>query len=112
MLALQQQHRLTHGLVGESPQARVRLREAISSSAAVGIVYLLALQHVNQIAITPEQNIALVQQIENQYLGLRIGILDQAAILLSRERSLTEIDCAKSRIGFINALVRWGNSRF
>lgn len=31
--------------------------------------------------------------IENEYLGLNNGILDQSAILLSRERQLTVIDC-------------------
>lgn len=69
----------------------------VSSSAAVGVAFLLALEDVNGLAIPPADNIALDQAIENEYLGLRNGILDQAAVLLSRRGHLTQIDCATSR---------------
>lgn len=65
----------------------------LSSSAAVGVAYLLALEAVNDIAVTQEQNIELDRLIENEYLGLRNGILDQSAIILSRDRHLTVLDC-------------------
>ncbi len=91
--ALQQDHQLPRGLVGVTAG---RVAEGgLSSSAAVGVAYLLALEHVNQLQVTPQRNIALVQHIENEYLGLRIGILDQSAILLSRRGALTEIDCGQ-----------------
>jgi galacturonokinase len=57
------------------------------------VAYLLALQDVHQLQVTPQQNIYLDQYIENTYLGLKNGILDQAAILLSRARQLTWINC-------------------
>ncbi len=89
--ALQQDFTLPQGLVGVTAG---RIAEGgLSSSAAVSVAYLLALQQVNQLQVAPEKNIALVQQIENDYLGLRIGILDQSAILLSRQHCLTLIDC-------------------
>jgi galacturonokinase len=44
--------------------------------------------------VAPDQNILLDQYIENTYLGLRNGILDQSAILLSRRGYLTLLDCA------------------
>ncbi len=92
VLGLQRRHVLHQGLVGITAG---RVAEGgLSSSAAVSIAYLLALQHANQLPVTPAENIALVQQIENDYLGLRIGILDQSAILLSRAHCLTVIDCA------------------
>ena len=69
----------------------------VSSSAAVGVAFLLAFEDANGLAVAPEENIALDQAIENDYLGLRNGILDQAAILLSRRDHLTLIDCASSR---------------
>jgi galacturonokinase len=90
----------------------------LSSSSAIGVAYLLALEDCNpgssrrkeaQILITPTRleppyvgcygvksaadNIQLDQYIENQYLGLNNGILDQAAILCSRQDHLTVIDC-------------------
>ncbi|MDP6778533.1 MAG: galactokinase family protein [Candidatus Latescibacteria bacterium] len=65
----------------------------LSSSAAIGVAYLLALEDVNGLALSETENIRLDQAIENGSLGLRNGILDQAAILLSREDHLTLIDC-------------------
>ena len=90
--ALQNQgHTLTTGLVGLTAG---RMDEGgLSSSAAIGVAYLLALEHANNIAVTPEENIRLDQAIENGYLGLKNGILDQSAILLSRKNNLTLINC-------------------
>lgn len=68
----------------------------LSSSAAVGIAFLLAFEAVNGLIVSPEVNIELDRLIENDYLGLRNGILDQAAILLSKRGFLTRIDCATS----------------
>jgi galactokinase len=65
----------------------------LSSSAAIGVALLLALEDVNSLAVSPQENIALDQAIENEYLGLRNGILDQSAILLSRRDHLTYLDC-------------------
>ncbi|MFW6170928.1 MAG: GHMP kinase, partial [Planctomycetota bacterium] len=91
----------SEGLVGVTAG---RVAEGgLSSSAAVGVAYLLALQDVNQLKVTPQQNIDLVQRIENHYLGLRIGILDQSAILLSRRNALTVIDCAD----VTHSLIQW-----
>src|SRR5262249_18821239 len=90
-LALGGAYRLDHGLVG------VLSGElhgwGVSSSAAVGVAFLLALEDANGLAVTPGENIELDRRVENDYLGLRIGILDPAAILLSRRGRLTRIDC-------------------
>lgn len=87
-----QGHRLKEGLVGLTVG---KMDEGgLSSSAAIGVAYLLALEHINQIDVTPTDNIRLDQAIENGYLGLKNGILDQSAILLSRKNHLTRIDCA------------------
>jgi galactokinase len=65
----------------------------LSSSAAVGIAYLLALEAANDLDPIPEQNIELDRFIENVYLGLRNGVLDQSMILLSEQNCLTYLDC-------------------
>jgi len=65
----------------------------LSSSAAIGVALLLALEEANGLTVTAQENIALDQAIENEYLGLRNGILDQSAILLSRRGHLTYLDC-------------------
>lgn len=77
---------VTFGAVGEG---------GLSSSAAVGVAYLLALEQANELSLGVEAIIDLDQAIENGYLGLRNGILDQSAILLSRGDHLTVIDCRR-----------------
>ncbi len=92
---LQGRHKLERGLVGVT--AGKLHGGGVSSSAAVGVAYLLAFEEVNGLRVAPEENIRLDQEIENGYLGLRNGILDQAAILLSRRGHLTWIDCGTAR---------------
>lgn len=75
----------------------------LSSSAAIGVALLLALEEANGLTVTEQENIALDQAIENEYLGLRNGILDQSAILLSRRDQLTCLDCRTWRHELIPA---------
>nr|XP_027094744.1 galacturonokinase-like isoform X3 [Coffea arabica] len=65
----------------------------LSSSAAVGIAYLMAFENANNLVISPTENIEYDRLIENEYLGLRNGILDQSAILLSSYGCLTCMNC-------------------
>jgi galactokinase/galacturonokinase len=90
-LALGDRHRLDRGIIGVT--AGKIHGGGLSSSAAVGVAFLLAFEDANGLHLTPEENIELDRRIENDYLGLRNGILDQAAILLSRREHLTRIDC-------------------
>ncbi|KAL3698126.1 hypothetical protein R1sor_012202 [Riccia sorocarpa] len=65
----------------------------LSSSAAVGVAYLLALEYVNDLQLSKEENVELDRIIENEYLGLKIGVLDQSAILFSKQHCLSLIHC-------------------
>lgn len=65
----------------------------ISSSAAVGVAYLLAFESANDLTISQLENIELDRLIENEYMGINNGVLDQSAILLSQRNCLTCIDC-------------------
>ncbi|KAK4396670.1 Galacturonokinase [Sesamum angolense] len=97
----------------------------LSSSAAVGVAYLLAFESANKLIISPTENIEYDRAseaekqvvvgkqfftltgrrnyitqgkresrlIENEYLGLKNGILDQSAILLSSYGCLTCMNC-------------------
>ncbi|HEV2126426.1 MAG TPA: galactokinase family protein [Chloroflexota bacterium] len=84
-------HTLRRGLdlylIGQLPVG------GLSSSAAVGVGYLLALEAVNDLDITPEENVELARMIENEYIGLHSGVLDQSMILLSQENRLLQLDC-------------------
>lgn len=105
VLALQGQYRLARGMVGvvggEMPIG------GLSSSAAVTIAYLLALEALNELDVPPPSNVSLVRFTENQYIGLNNGILDQSVILCSQRHHLTLIDCQTIEIETIpTALLR------
>jgi galactokinase len=59
----------------------------------VGIAYLLALETANGLEVGPEENIQYDRYVENVYLGLKNGILDQSIILMSDRDHLTFLDC-------------------
>ncbi len=88
---LQKNHRLGTGICGVT--AGRFGAGGLSSSAAVSVALLMALEDVNGLDVSRDENILLGQAIENEYLGLRSGILDQSAILLSKQNQLTLIDC-------------------
>ncbi len=89
--ALVLQDRVTYGVdlfvLGQLPIG------GLSSSAAVAIGYLLALEHANTLQVTPEENALLVHRIENEYVGLHAGVLDQSMILFARRDRLLRLDC-------------------
>jgi galactokinase/galacturonokinase len=89
--ALEKDHTLRTGIYGVT-SGRFSAG-GLSSSAAVSVALLLALEDANGTKVSKKDNILLGQAIENEYLGLRSGILDQSAILLSERNHLTIIDC-------------------
>lgn len=75
----------------------------LSSSAAVGIAYLLALEDVNGLTVNPLDNVEFDRAIENGYVGLNNGILDPSMILLSRPQHLTALDCQSMQFDHIES---------
>jgi len=65
----------------------------LSSSAAVGVAYLLSLEAVNGLSVSVAENIHFDRAIENGYIGLRNGILDQSVILAAERDRLLSLDC-------------------
>ena len=79
---------------GPKPRAVEPIRPAkLEKAIDRGIAYLLALETVNDLEVTPEDNIEHDRYIENVYLGLKNGILDQSIILMSDRDHLTFLDC-------------------
>jgi galactokinase/galacturonokinase len=107
VLALQQEHALNTGLVGviggDMPIG------GLSSSAATTIAYLLALESLNTLTLSPELNVSLVRFTENQYIGLNNGILDQSVILFSAADHLTRIDCRTMQIDRVSTPLKTGD---
>uniref|UniRef100_A0A7C9F4F2 Galactokinase n=2 Tax=Opuntia streptacantha TaxID=393608 RepID=A0A7C9F4F2_OPUST len=105
---------LNQGIIGLISGSMGLDSSGLSSSAAVGIAYLLALENANDMSVSPTENIEYDRLIENEYLGLSNGILDQSAILLSRRGCLTFMDCKTKehklirpqnlQVGYINGV--------
>ncbi|XP_012572169.1 galacturonokinase isoform X2 [Cicer arietinum] len=86
-------HNISKGIIGYIHGSEGLDSSGLSSSAAVGVAYLLALEHANDLAISPTENIEYDRLIENEYLGLKNGIMDQSAILLSSHGCLMCMNC-------------------
>ncbi|KDP45831.1 hypothetical protein JCGZ_17438 [Jatropha curcas] len=84
---------ITQGIIGYISGSEGFDSSGLSSSAAVGVAYLLALESANSLTISPTENIEYDRLIENEYFGLRNGILDQSAILLSSHGCLMCMNC-------------------
>lgn len=94
LYALQKRgEKIMQGMIGHISGSEGLDSSGLSSSAAVGVAYLLAFESANNLAVSPTENIELDRLIENEYLGLRNGILDQSAILLSHSGCLTCMNC-------------------
>jgi galactokinase/galacturonokinase len=89
-MILLEKHKITKGIKGI---VRGSLPiGGLSSSAAVMNAYLLALAKANNLSLPPHELIDLGKYVENQYIGLNNGILDQATNILSKKDHLLFLD--------------------
>ena len=95
-LALQQDHRLTTGIVGLLDGMLPGC--GLSSSASVLLAYLHALADANGIQLQPWDCVQLTRRAENQHIGLNNGILDQTSIVFGRRNSLLHIDTREESV--------------
>ncbi len=65
----------------------------LSSSAALEVAWALALLTASREHLPPRELALACQRAENEYVGMRCGILDQFACVFGRERSALLIDC-------------------
>ncbi len=94
VLSLQQDQKLQYGfqavISGKLPIG------GLSSSAAVTTAYLMALAEVNNLDISKEELVSYSHWIETEFIGLKNGILDQSANILSEDNQLLVMDCQTS----------------
>lgn len=64
----------------------------LSSSASVGLAYLHALAKVNNLELSANDYVELDRRLENDYLKLKNGILDQATIIHGQKDHLLHIN--------------------
>jgi galactokinase len=79
----------------------------LSSSAAITIACISAMRLVND--VLPESSrdaqwhtARVARRVENEHVGVRCGILDQASIVFSERDCLTFVDCAKETRAIAN----------
>jgi len=65
----------------------------LSSSAAIGMVTALALTTLNNLQIDLKELAFLCQRMENDFIGVKSGIMDQFAVGLSKKARVLFLDC-------------------
>lgn len=70
----------------------------LSSSASVGLAYLKALAYVNNCNLSNEDYVVLDSGIENEYLKLQNGILDQSSIVYGKHNSMLYINTISGEV--------------
>lgn len=94
--ALQAYGKIRHGFIGAVIGALPG--GGLSSSASVGLAYLSALAEVNGMQHGRMDYVELDRRLENDFLGLQNGILDQATILFGKKDHLIYIDTQQPEI--------------
>ena len=69
----------------------------VSSSAAVIIAFMKALCTVNGLHLAKDEVIKLVKKVENEYVGVNSGTLDQSCELYSKRNHLLYLDTSVSK---------------
>jgi galactokinase/galacturonokinase len=93
---LARRYPLRHGLVGHVTGTLIGA--GLSSSASVGLAYLMALAAVNGISLAADDFVELDRQLENDYLGLKNGILDPATIVHGCPGALLHIETLTGKV--------------
>jgi len=73
--------------------ANLPMGRGLSSSASIECVVVFGLAHLLGINTDPDEIIRLAHRAENEYVGVRCGILDQAAISLAKPNTMLLMDC-------------------
>lgn len=80
----------------------------LSSSAAVIIAFMYALACVNRITLDPWETIMMAKALENKYVGVNCGKLDQSCEVLCRKDQLLYLDCSDDSY----QLIPWTGPKF
>lgn len=71
----------------------VPLGAGMSSSAALECCLIFALNQLFSLGLSTLQMVKLAQKAENEYVGLKCGIMDQFASAFAREAEVIRLDC-------------------
>ena len=74
-------------------QSTVPLESGLSSSAAIECALATVFEALGGWSVTPQQKALLCQKAENEFVGMKCGILDQYSSCLGREGCALLLDC-------------------
>jgi galactokinase len=74
-------------------ESEVPMGSGLSSSAAVQVATACALVAVSELTVDRKELALLCQQAENEFVGARVGIMDQFVSLFGREQKALMLDC-------------------
>jgi len=66
----------------------------LSSSASLGVLTALALDAIFNLSIPPIERALLCQRVENEYIGVNCGIMDQFASAMGRKNHAILLNCS------------------
>ena len=81
--------------------SEIPIGAGLSSSAALELAFAGALNEALNLNIDPQRLALICQQAENEYVGVRCGIMDQFAIALGRADQALLLDCLSLSYSFI-----------
>jgi galactokinase len=81
--------------------SEIPIGAGLSSSAALELAVAGALNKALQLNINPQSLALICQQAENEYIGVRCGIMDQYAIVLGRTNQALLLDCLSLDYSFV-----------
>jgi len=92
---LREKYKLKYGVTGKFEGDF--MPGGLSSSAAVTLSFIKAICSVNSISLTNEELIDTANRVETEFLGLKIGKLDQSCEVLGRANSCLFLDTKDMR---------------
>lgn len=98
--SLNRQRKMHAGLCGYVTGTLVGA--GLSSSASVVLAYLFALANANSMELLDTEYVELSRQVENDYLGLNNGVMDQMSIVTGRAGAMSCIDSRALHTSYVD----------
>lgn len=78
----------------------IPIGSGLSSSAAIEAGLAYALDHIYKLNIDKLQLVKLAQKAENEFVGVRCGIMDQFINIFGKENHVLKLDCRSLRFNY------------